>query len=203
MDDIIDHLKTLYVDENRVTNARGQLRRLFMKDSKFQTFLSQFALYAQESELTPTLWKEELYEKLSPEMQRHMVKESYDQDMSYARFVQECHKTANRLEQIAEVEKRLRPRGNKGSNEYGAGTDGRKDTKAGSKGKDDTAKDKLSWKEKKQLIENKKCFICKMPGHYASDCDFKDKGKTPDLKALEPANRDTAEDGSDSENDSA
>lgn len=55
IDNIIDHLKTLYIDENQVINTKGQLRHLFIKDSKFQTFLSQFALYAQESELAPTL----------------------------------------------------------------------------------------------------------------------------------------------------
>jgi hypothetical protein len=201
VDDIIDHLKTLYLDENRVINAKVQLRRLFMRDMKFQTFLSQFALYAQESELATSSWKDELYEKLSPEMQRHMVKESYDSTMSYARFVQECHKTANRLEQIAEVEKRTRPRGNKGNNN--TSVDGKKDPHTGAKGKDAGGKDKISWAEKKQLMEEKKCFICKMPGHIASDCDFKDKGKAPDLKALEPAKKNTAEDSSNSENDSA
>uniref|UniRef100_A0A093UM55 Transposon Tf2-6 polyprotein n=1 Tax=Talaromyces marneffei PM1 TaxID=1077442 RepID=A0A093UM55_TALMA len=126
-EDIIEHLKTLYMDENRIVNAKSKLRRLYMKDSKFQVFLSQFALYAQESELATSQWKDELYERLSLEMQRHMVKESYDQTMSYATFIQECHKTANRLEQIAETEKRIRPRGNKGSNGNGASMDGKKD----------------------------------------------------------------------------
>jgi hypothetical protein len=32
-------------------NAKVQLHHLFIRDIKFQTFLSQFALYAQESEL--------------------------------------------------------------------------------------------------------------------------------------------------------
>ncbi|KAE8548992.1 hypothetical protein EYB25_009375 [Talaromyces marneffei] len=50
--DIFDHLKTLYMDENRVVNAKMKLRRLVMREMKFQTFLSQFTLLAQESRLS-------------------------------------------------------------------------------------------------------------------------------------------------------
>jgi hypothetical protein len=51
-------------------------------------------------------------------------------------------------------------------------------------------------------MEEKKCFIYKIPKHIISDCDFKDKSKAPDLKALELVKKNTAEDSSNSENDS-
>lgn len=100
------------MDENRVVNAKMELRRLVLKDSKFQTFLSKFTQLAQEAGLAITEWKEELYYKLSLDMQRAMIKESTDKKINYQAFVKECHATDNRLEQIAKGEKRVRGRRN-------------------------------------------------------------------------------------------
>ncbi|KAE8550159.1 hypothetical protein EYB25_006380 [Talaromyces marneffei] len=142
VDDIIEHLKTIYHDANRVTSAKRAFRRLYMNDTKFQVFLSKFVLNAQESELPATQWKDKLYERLSPEMQKQLVKESYDDTLSYQNFVRECHQTANRLEMIAENEKRVpKGRGSQSNNRDGAGKDNKKDI--AEKPKDDKAKPKI------------------------------------------------------------
>jgi hypothetical protein len=60
-----------------------ELRRLMMKDAKFQSFLSQFVLLAQDAGLATSEWKEELFYKLSFELQRAMIKESNDLNVSY------------------------------------------------------------------------------------------------------------------------
>ncbi|QKX58439.1 uncharacterized protein TRUGW13939_11249 [Talaromyces rugulosus] len=109
VDDIFDHLRTLYQDANRVINAKMELRRLMMRDTKFQPFLSQFVLLAQDAGLATSEWKEDLFYKLSFELQRAMIKESNDPRVSYQEFVKECSTTANRLEQINTSEKRARP----------------------------------------------------------------------------------------------
>jgi hypothetical protein len=200
VNDIIEHLKTIYHDANRVTSAKRTFRRLYMNDTKFQVFLSKFVLNAQESELPATQWKDELYERLSPEMQKQLVKESYDNTLSYQNFVRECHQTANRLEMIAENEKRApKPRGNKNGSGGGAAKDNKKDATGPEKPKDGQDKLKLSWKERQQLRAEGKCFNCKMLGHMSNECDL--NNKTPDLKALEPAKEEAKS--SDSENESA
>lgn len=208
VDDILEHLKTIYHDANKATKAKRELRRLYQNDTKFQDFLSKFVLKAQESMLPVAQWKDELYERLSPEMQRQLVKASYDDDLSYGDFVRECHQTANRLEIIIENEKRApKNRGNKN----GAGKDNKKDqngaAKDDKKDKDDNKdrKDrlKISWAERQKLIAEGKCFRCKMPGHTANDCNFDEKKRTPDLKALEPAAEAKNESSSESENEDA
>lgn len=188
VEDIFDHLKTLYMDENRVVNAKMELRRLVMRDMKFQAFLSKFTLLAQESGLSAAEWKEELYYKLSFKMQHAMLKESTDNAISYEAFVQGCHTTANRLEQIAEGEKRARPRTNGNSSGERSG--------AKLKPKNDTPRNNLSFVERKKLMDEDKCFNCKLPGHRAYQCTLK---PTPDLKAVEQT-KDAYED---SENDNA
>jgi hypothetical protein len=213
VDDMIEHLKTIYSDANRVTTAKRQFRQLFMNDMKFQDFLSKFALYAQNRELPMSQWKDELYEKLSPEMQKALVKESYDDTMDYQTFVRECHQTANRFEMIAENEKRSRPRGNRtnhtGRAGAGTGRDDKRDGADGDKPKDNAAKGKgrsrLPWAVRQQLIAEGKCFVCKKPGHLASECEAQEKESTPDLKALEAAKQGSKEEdeSTDSGNESA
>jgi len=83
INDIIEHLKTIYYNANHVTSATRAFQRLYMNDTKFQIFLSKFVLNAQEAELPATQWKDELYERLSSKMQRQLVKESYNNTISY------------------------------------------------------------------------------------------------------------------------
>jgi hypothetical protein len=202
VDDIIEHLKTIYHDANRVTSAKRAFRRLYMNDTKFQAFLSKFVLMAQESELPATQWKDELYERLSSEMQKQLVKASYDDAMGYQSFVRECHQTANRLEMIAENEKRApKPRGNRDSSGNGTGKENQKGMSE--KLKDNKTKPKIPWAERMKLRAEGKCFICKMPGHMAGNCEFRDKEAKPELKALEPVKEIVKGDISESENDDA
>jgi hypothetical protein len=42
------YLQTLYQDTNRIINAKMELRYLIIKDAKFQFFLLQFVLLAQD-----------------------------------------------------------------------------------------------------------------------------------------------------------
>jgi hypothetical protein len=51
VDNMFKHLQTLYQDTNRVINAKMELRRLIIKDTKFQSFLSQFVLLTQDAGL--------------------------------------------------------------------------------------------------------------------------------------------------------
>jgi hypothetical protein len=48
---IFKHLQTLYQDANRVINTKIELRRLIIKNTKFQSFLSQFVLLTQDTGL--------------------------------------------------------------------------------------------------------------------------------------------------------
>jgi hypothetical protein len=121
-----------------------------------------------------------------------MIKESTDPTISYATFVQGCHTTANRLEQIAEGEKRAHGRrsgGNKNSGSNSSSSPAPVDLKP----KPGVARSNLSAEERRKLIDENKCFNCKLPGHRADKCPLKEK--TPDLKALEPVTEPAEEQG--------
>lgn len=75
--DMLDHLKTIYSDLNCVTTAKYQFRQLYMKASdKFHDFLSEFSYPAAEAGVTEDDWKDELYHKLTTEIQKLCISDS-------------------------------------------------------------------------------------------------------------------------------
>jgi hypothetical protein len=107
--EIFDHLKTIYQDVNRAWNAKGKLRCLYMRASdKFQDFLSEFCYLTQESGLAESEWKEELYHRLHLNLQRLVIPEVNDSDLSFNEFTVICAKIVGRWEQIALNTQRLK-----------------------------------------------------------------------------------------------
>ena len=158
-----------------------------MKNSdKFQEFLSEFTYLAQESSLAESEWKEELYYKLTTNMQRLTIRESNDPEVDFKGFTLACTQTANRLEQITFNEQRTRgrtaPRAgttnstinnaarNPATNPTGAPT-----------------RNRMTLEEREKLMQEGKCFRCKQTGHLSKDCPLKQGTKTPgqELKAME------------------
>jgi hypothetical protein len=100
--DVLDHLKTIFQDVNRVLVAKEKFRCLYLKPSdRFQDFLSDFSYYAQESGLAESEWKEELYQRINAEMQLQVMREINDAGVDFQGFATQCTRTANRLEQIS------------------------------------------------------------------------------------------------------
>jgi hypothetical protein len=189
--DILDHLKTIYQDVNRVILAKGKFRRLYMKTAdKFQEFLSEFSYLAQESGLSEPEWKEELYHRINADLQRSVMRESTDEGYGFREFSKVCTRMANRLEQISIKEQR-------GRNQTGQTTLGKSPNretthtaaKPSSSGRTQSTniaagvQGRLTTKDRTQLMRAGKCFYCKQGGHIAWDCPI--KKDTADLKALE------------------
>jgi hypothetical protein len=100
--DVLDHLKIIYQDVNRVILAKGKFQRLYMKTTdKFQDFLSELSYLAQESGLAEPEWKEELYYRINADLQRSVMRESTNRGYGFQEFSEVCTRMANRLEQIS------------------------------------------------------------------------------------------------------
>jgi hypothetical protein len=186
--DIFEHLKTIFQDVNRVLNAKGKFRRLFMKNNdKFQDFLSDFSYLAQESGLADSEWKEELYYKLTAEMQRLVIRESNDANVGFPDFTITCSQTSNRLEQINFNEQRSKGRAApKVPVAAPNTTPGHQTAKAPSTASSGSQVPgtRMNPEDRSQLMKEGKCFECKQPGHVSRNCPF--KKQTAELKALEP-----------------
>lgn len=183
--DMLDHLKTIYSDPNRVTAAKHQFRQLYMKTSdKFHDFLSEFLYLAAEAGVAEDDWKDELYHKLTTKLQELCIVESFKKG-TFQEFSSAVSQTASRLEVINYRTQRNRPlaptsKGNaKGINQSGSiikkePTPSRSSSptvpQASSVGRD-------------RLMKEGRCFHCQEHGHLARDCPA--KAVTPELKELE------------------
>lgn len=97
---MLDHLKTIYDNQNRVTTAKLQLRRSYMKNNdKFYYFLSEFMYFAAEAGVTEDDRKDELYHKLATELQKLCISDSI-KDSTFQEFSSAVSQTASRLEVI-------------------------------------------------------------------------------------------------------
>lgn len=188
--DVLEHLKSIYQDVNRVLTAKGKFRRLYMKPTdKFQEFLSEFSYLAQESGLAETEWKEELYYRIHEDMQRLVIRESIDDTLDFKDFATECTRFSNRAEQIAQKAQRGKnriPVNNAARTpNQDANTPGQK---AATPKPDQKAQPigRLTPNERNQLMKEGKCFYCKEQGHLSTDCPAKKRAL--ELRALEADN---------------
>ena len=101
---MLDHLKAIYSDPNRVTTARHQFRQLYMKTSgKFHDFLFEFLYLAAEAGVADDDWKEELYTKLTTKLQELCISDSF-KNSTFQEFSNAVSRTACRLEVIIHSE---------------------------------------------------------------------------------------------------
>lgn len=182
--DVLDHLKTIYDDPNRVTTAKHQFRQLYMKTSdKFHDFLSEFLYLAAEAGVSEDDWKDELYTKLTTKLQELCISSSISGG-TFQEFSSAVSQIASRLEVINHRTQKNRTfTPNKDTNKEASrsGITVKKDpalsqstsptaSRAGSSGRD-------------QLMKEGRCFHCQEQGHLARDCPT--KAASPELKELE------------------
>jgi hypothetical protein len=193
--DVLDHLKIIYQDVNRVIQAKIKFRSLYMKPAdKFQEFLSEFSYLAQESGLSLPEWKEELYHRINVEMQRAVMKESNDEGCEFQEFAAICNQMANRLEQISIKEQRRKGQiGQATSTKTNTNDASQTAPKPTSTGRAQNTSavagthGRLTTEDRQELLKDGKCFYCKQKGHMARDCPI--KKATVDLKALEQSSQ--------------
>lgn len=177
--DMLDHLKTIYSDPNRVATAKHQFRLLYMKTSdRFHDFLSEFLYLAAESGIMEEDWKDELYHKLTTELQKLCISDSIKEG-DFQEFSSAVSQTANRLDVINHRAQK---------NRSFPSSSNRDTTKNQGRG-DGTVKPERSPSSssatinRTQLMKEGKCFHCQAHGHLARDCTV--KATVSELEELE------------------
>ncbi|EED22558.1 conserved hypothetical protein [Talaromyces stipitatus ATCC 10500] len=197
-DDMFDHLKTIFED--------------MTSKMKFQDFLTEFTHEAQESETDIRSWKEDLYSKLSFELQCKLTDKVDDPDLDWTGFVRKVIKTANHLEAISTVESKVRRRGMNTNSSASSNasksirlTPAPSAASSSSSNKDNKKGEWVDDAAHALLMKEGKCFKCRQTGHIGRDYPNNDKPaakKSSDLKKLEKVDEaSSANSNSESEND--
>lgn len=167
--DMLEHLKSIYSDPNRVTTAKHEFRQLYMKTSdKFHDFHSEFLCLAAEAGVAEEDWKDELYYKLTTELQKMCISDSI-KDGTFQEFSSAVSQTANRLEII-----NYRTQKNRSFNSsFSTNKSPMKNTTRAPTIKQESTSNheaipRVSNRER--LMKEEKCFHCQTQGHLARNC---------------------------------
>lgn len=83
--------------QNSLVNAKNQFRQLYMKSGdKFHDFLSEFLYLAAEAGTAEDSWKDELYHRITTELQKMTMNEKL-RDGTFKGFSDYCSQTASHL----------------------------------------------------------------------------------------------------------
>ncbi|KAL2007033.1 hypothetical protein VTN00DRAFT_8471 [Thermoascus crustaceus] len=101
-DEIFAHLKTIYLDPNRIVNAKFKFRNLQMTPSDcYHDFVTEFLHLAGEAQIPETEYKKELYHKLTWKLQELTISERIS-PRPFKEFSTYCSQVANSLRLIQE-----------------------------------------------------------------------------------------------------
>ncbi|KKA22077.1 Gag/polymerase/env polyprotein [Rasamsonia emersonii CBS 393.64] len=183
--DLLEHLEQIYHDPNRLASAKLKFRGLFMKNKdKFHDFLSEFIYWADEAEIDEKDWREELYQKITTDLQKLTMSEAIRTNGTFQEFINYCSQTANRLEVINNRSQHNRVFRNWASSNQNQNSPVPTNTvKRESKEADRLGVDSET---RQRLMQEGKCFKCQQFGHLARECPK--QMPTTQLKALEKAN---------------
>jgi hypothetical protein len=193
-DEMLEHLKTIYGDPNRVINAKYKFRNLFMKTSdRFHDFLSEFLRIAAEAEIKDDNWREELYPKLTTELQK-LVMSEFIKNNSFNEFSEHCSQMSNHLEVIQRRTQRNRtfnPRTNQNTPDTTSSNTSRPRAStprsATPRSKDEGSSTlggrSLTPQEVERYMREGRCFNCGEHGHMRPECPK--RKPNPQLQVLE------------------
>jgi hypothetical protein len=97
VDQILDHLDIIFRDHFEKDRAQDQYTRLIQQDNEdFNDFHAEFARLTALGEISPDVWRADLYRKLNQTLQDRLIVTEH-QYPSYAELVRECQRINVRL----------------------------------------------------------------------------------------------------------
>ncbi|KAI2694757.1 transcriptional regulator family: Zinc finger, CCHC-type [Penicillium roqueforti] len=174
-EDIIAHLRTVFANPNRKTEAYTNYHKLQMKPrDDFTDFLAEFMQLAEEAAVVEENRKRDLYLKL-PYLLQTQVMWAVNQDLvSFDAFVQTCHSMAHEISLQQEKKTVNRARAAPAAGGSG-GTQTATTTYTPRIKKEPSASyaGNMTTTEREALMREGKCFYCKEKGHMTRDCPKK------------------------------
>ena len=187
--DALDHLKQLFEDRNKQAEARKKYKKLIQLDKTFNDFYTEFLHLAYTGGIPEVMWKADLIDKITYDLQGATLEAQEDETIGYSRFATLCSKRDFHLKNLKAKKDQSRARQNQSQNQNKPQTTSSTTsittgtTSPTTKSSKPDPKNVYSYEERKAFYQKKmedlskiKCYNCQEMGHYSKDCS---KPKAP------------------------
>ncbi|KAJ5131599.1 hypothetical protein N7448_005757 [Penicillium atrosanguineum] len=193
--DIMEHLKGVFQNPNRATEAYQEYQRLAMKPKDdFNDFLAEFVRLAEEANQSEDRRKRDLYDKLPNLLQTQMMLLMDKTTVDFDEFVCTCQSAAHNitLQFKARESRKLTTPSSTGAT-TGTPTGVARSRASQSpfvkrEGASTTPYKPMSVEDRNALMKEGRCFNCREQGHMTRECPKKNTVSTvttTELQALE------------------
>jgi hypothetical protein len=177
--DLLEHLQSIYEDPNRVFKAKNEFKKLFMKESDaFHEFYTRFLHLSGKAKIATSDLKYELNNKLSFNLQKQVIVQSHDDNISLKAFADQCGIVDQSLKAIMERQNRNRlttgRTNTQGSAPAPVSQEGTLAPVTASTAslvpRTTQPRTLMTDKERQKLQDENKCYYCKKEGHRFFEC---------------------------------
>jgi hypothetical protein len=175
--DLLEHLQSIYEDPNRVFKAKNKFKKLFIKESDtFYKFYTRFQHLSGKAKIAASDLKYELNNKLSFNLQKQVIVQSYNDNVSLKAFADQYRIVDQSLKAISKRQNRSRPTAGHTPQVPGTQT-GSLPSETNLVPCTTQPCTPITDKEKQKLQAENKCYYCKKEGYRFFECPVKARTK--------------------------
>jgi hypothetical protein len=171
--DLLEHLQSIYKDPNHVFKAKNEFKKLFIKESDtFHEFYTRFQHLSGKAKIATSDLKYELNNKLSFNLQKQVIVQSHDNNVSLKAFADQCGIVDQSLKAISKRQNRSQLTTSCTTQNPGT-QPGSLPPETNPVPRTTQPRAPITDKEKQKLQAKNKCYYCKKEGYRFFECPVK------------------------------
>jgi hypothetical protein len=175
INELYNHLIDLFRDKNKSLNAIQAYRKLRQYKTPFAEFYTEFLSLAGKGNIPESVWKQDLVDKMSIELEKQTLREQTDNTITYSKLAEICTTLDHQIRKLQEKSTRIsnynkqQNKGTENQNQQNNDTASITNTQ-----QREDPKIKYTFEERRAHAiarqANTKCYNCYQMGHLSKYC---------------------------------